>query len=92
MEDYKLVAAKVLTTSEQTLYSSSLGAIVKTILLYNSKEEESKATLTFDSVAFKFKIAAGESKILNSPILTKNIKASGEGINIHITGLEIGGA
>ena len=92
MEDYKLISAKVITKSEQTLYSSSLGAIVKTILLYNSKEEESKATLIFDSVAFKFKIAAGETKILNSPVSTKNIKASGEGINIHITGLEIGGA
>ena len=89
MEEFKQIAARSLTASETTLYSSSLGAIVKTILLYNSKETESEATLTFDSVAFKFKLAAGETKALSSPILTKSIKGTGDGINIHITGLQL---
>lgn len=89
MEEFKQIAARSLTTSEQSLYSNSLGAIVKTILLCNSKTEESEATLTFDSVAFKFKLAAGETKVLNSPILTKAIKGTGDGINIHITGLQL---
>lgn len=89
MEEFKQIAARSLTASETTLYSSSLGAIVKTILLYNSKETESEATLTFDSVAFKFQLATGETKVLSSPILTKAIKGTGDGVNIHITGLQL---
>ena len=89
MEEFKQIAARSLTASETTLYSSSLGALVKTILLYNSKGTESEATLTFDSVAFKFQLAAGETKVLSSPILTKAIKGTGDGVNIHITGLQL---
>lgn len=91
MEDYKLIAAKALTSTEQNLYSSTMGTIIKTILLYNSMEIQSSATLTLDGVAFKFNLIAGETKVLGSPILAKSIKASGEGINVHISGLEIGG-
>lgn len=92
MEEFKILVAKTLTDTEQILYSSTLGSIVKTILMNNIKTTEVEATLTIDGVAFKFKLTPGETKVLNSPIFTKSLKGMGEGINIHITGLELGGA
>lgn len=89
MEEYKLIAAKTLTATDQQLYSNTSGAIIKTILLYNSKETESEATLLIDSVAFKFKVGPGDTVVLDSPILTKNLKGTGEGINIHISGIQL---
>lgn len=89
MEEFKQIAAKALTSSEQTLYTDTKGAIVKTILLYNSKEQETEATLSLDGVAFKFKLLAGETQVISTPILSKTIKGTGDGINIHITGLQL---
>lgn len=91
MEEFIIIANKTLTGTDTLIYSNSKGAILKTILLYNTNETEGKATLTIDSVVFCFKVISGETKIITTPILSKNIKASGEGINIHITGLQLEG-
>lgn len=89
MEEFKLIANKTLTSTDTTLYTNVTGSIIKTILLHNTNATEKEATLKFDSVAFKFKLTAGETKVIDSPIFTKNISALGENINIHITGLQI---
>ena len=41
----KRIAAKTLTDTEESLYTNSAGAIVKTILLHNSNSEEKEVTL-----------------------------------------------
>lgn len=92
MEEFKIITNRTLGNSEVQLYSDTNGAIVKSILLSNSKSNEVEATLTIDSVAFKFKLAAGETKIINSVIMMKNLKATGDGLGIHITALQLGGA
>lgn len=89
MEEFKLIANKALTATEAILYTNTSGAIIKTILLHNTGSTDKEATLNLDGVAFKFKLAALETKIIGSPILSKSIKALGEGINIHITGLQL---
>ena len=83
------IAAKTLTDSEESLYNNSNGAIVKTILLYNSNSENKEVTLNFDGVTFLFNINSKETRIINSPIITNSIKVIGEGINIHISGIQL---
>ena len=83
------IAAKTLVDTEESLYNNSNGAIVKTILLHNSNSENKEVTLNFDGVTFLFNINSKETRIINSPIITNSIKAIGEGINIHISGIQL---
>ena len=87
MEEFIILANKTLSAQEESLYSNSKGAIVKTIILHNTSAK-SEAILKFDSVAFKFTLEADETKILDNIIFTKKIDAKGNGINIHITALQ----
>lgn len=89
MEEFAIIANQTLTNEEEVIYSNSRGAVVKTILLSNQNAEEKKATLTFDGVAFDYLLVPGKTEIISTPILTKEIKAIGELINIHITGLQL---
>lgn len=89
MEDYKRIAATTLTDTEIALYTDSKGAIVKTILMHNTTSAEAEITLLIDSVIFIFKIAAKETLILDHTILTNVIKAKGNGVNIHISGIQL---
>lgn len=88
MEEKRLVA-KTLTASEESLYNNSAGAIVKTILLHNSNSEDKEVTLNFDGVTFLFTLNSKETKIINSPVITNSIKATGAGVNIHISGIQL---
>ena len=88
MEEKRL-AGKTLSDSEESLYNNSSGAIVKTILLHNSNSENKEVTLNFDGVTFLFNINSKETRIINSPIITNSIKVIGEGINIHISGIQL---
>lgn len=89
MEDYKRIAATTLTANETTLYTDSKGAIVKTILMHNTTSAEVEVTLSIDSVIFIFKIAAKETVIVDKVILTNSLKAKGNGVNIHISGIQL---
>lgn len=91
MEEIR-IAAKALTDNEESLYTDSAGAIVKTILLYNSNNEEKEVTLKLDGVAFLFALKSKETKIISSPLVTNSITGSGAGVNIHISGIQLGGA
>lgn len=88
MEEYKIIKATTLTESEQTLYSNPSGVIVKTIVLQSMNLTTTKATLSFDGVAFNFELGSDVTKF-DGPIMTKEIKGSGNGVNIHITGLQL---
>ena len=89
MEEFVIIANQTLTNEEEVIYSNNKGAVVKTILLFNQNEAEQKIILTFDEVAFSYTLSPKDTKIIDSPIFTKKIKASGELINIHITGLQL---
>ncbi len=86
MEEYKLIAA-TLTDTEQTIYANSNGMIIKSILLQSTTTNK-KATLIIDGVAFNFNLNE-DTTIISTPIMTKSIKASGTGINLHITALQL---
>lgn len=88
MEEYITVAATNLTATENNLYTDSKGAIIKTILLNNTNQTTTAATLTFDGVAFNFKLEPG-STVIGGPILTKKLSGVGHGVNIHVTGLQL---
>ena len=75
MEEKRL-AAKTLTDNEESLYNNSAGAIVKTILLHNSNNEEKEVTLKLDGVAFLFTLNSKETRILSTPIVANSIKGS----------------
>lgn len=88
MEEIR-ITAKTLTDNEESLYNSSAGAIVKTILLYNPNGSQKEVTLKIDSVAFLFTLNSKESKILSTPIVTNSIVAKGATVNIHISGIQL---
>ena len=88
MEEYKIIKATTLTEAEQTLYSNTSGAVVKTIVLQSTNPTIKKATLSFDGVAFNFELGSDVTKF-EGPIMTKAIKGSGDGVNVHITGLQL---
>lgn len=88
MEEYKIIKATTLTEAEQTLYSNTSGAVVKTIVLQSTNPTITKATLSFDGVAFNFELGSDVTKF-EGPVMTKAIKGSGDGVNVHITGLQL---
>ncbi len=93
MEDQIVrIANQTLTDVETTLYSNVNGAIIKTMMIYNPGASDSEITLNIDSVIFLFSLAANETKILNSPVVINSLKATGDGINIHVSGIQLGGA
>lgn len=86
MEEFVIIANQTLTNQESVIYSNSKGAVVKTILLNASAQTE--VILVFDDIPFSFLIEK-ETTVISTPILTKKIKASGNGVNLHITGLQL---
>ena len=86
MEDFIIIANQTLTSEEQVIYSNSNGAVVKTILLNAPMQTE--VVLVFDEIPFSFLIEKGTT-VTSTPILTKKIKASGDSVNVHITGLQL---
>ena len=89
MEEFIILANKTLTGQEQNLYTDANGAIIKTIMFHNTTGNKTEATLKFDSVAFTFPLEANETKIFDNTILTKLISGQGDGINIHVTALQL---
>ena len=89
MEEFIILANKTLIGQEENLYTNANGAVIKTILLHNSAGIKTEATLKFDSVTFKFSLEANETKIFDNTILTKTMTAQGDGINIHVTALQL---
>ena len=86
MEEFAIIANQTLTNEETVIYSNSRGAVIKTILLNAPMQTE--AVLVFDEISFSFLIGK-ETTVISTPILTKEIKASGDNVNIHITGLQL---
>ena len=92
MEEFaRLVAGSITVDEEVEVYSNTNGAIVKTIILYNSNADAKEITLNLDGVIFSFSLNSKETKIISESIVTNLIKVTGNGINIHISGIQLGG-
>ena len=93
MEEFARLAAGSLTVDDEVeVYSNTNGAIVKTIMLYNSNTEVKETTLNLDGVILvSFSLNSKETKIISESIVTNLIKITGNGINIHISGIQLGG-
>lgn len=92
MEEFaRLVAGSITVDEEVEVYSNVNGAIVKTIMLYNSNADAKEITLNLDGVIFSFSLNSKETKIISESIVTNLIKVTGNGINIHISGIQLGG-
>ena len=90
MGDIIQIACRTLTTTEDVLYKSVSGVIIKSIIMYNSSSEENKVTITLDGVPFTFLLSAGGNTILNVATVTREIKAQAEtSVNINISGIEL---
>ena len=86
MEEFAIIANQTLTNEETVIYSNSRGAVIKTILLNAASQTE--AVLVFDEIPFSF-LVEKETVVISTPILTKEIKASGDEVKLHITGLQL---
>ena len=86
MEDFVIIASQTLTNEEEIIYLNSSGAVIKTILL--NAPIETEVSLMFDGIPFLFLIK-NETTVISTPILTRKIEAFGDGVNIHITGLQL---
>ncbi len=88
MSNYKVFAAKILTSSEVDLYSRTDGFIIKTIMIYNPSLSTKSVDLKFDGIDFVVKLEADETKILSNAVFCKSLKGSGDGVSIHVSGLQ----
>lgn len=86
MEEFAIIANQTLTNEETVIYSNSRGAVIKTILL--NAPTQTEVVLVFDEIPFSFLIEK-ETTVISTPILTKKIKAYGDSVNVHITGLQL---
>ena len=86
MEEFVVIANQTLTNEEEVIYSNSRGAVIKTILL--NAPTQTEVVLVFDEIPFSFLIEK-ETTVISTPILTKKIKAYGDSVNVHITGLQL---
>lgn len=92
MEEFaRLTAGSITVDEEVEVYSNVNGAIVKTIMLYNSNTAAKEITLNLDGVIFSFNLNSKETKIISESIVTNSIKITGNGINVHISGIQLGG-
>ena len=86
MEDFSVIYKGTLTGQDTTLFDDIKGCIVKNLMLYNTTIAPLQVSLTFDDVLFSFELQANEYKKLP---FTQKIVGSGDGANIHISGLVI---
>lgn len=89
MEDFSVIYNGVLTGIDADLFDNPKGCIVKNLMLYNTNQAQVQVRLTFDDVLFIFELQANEYKKLDMLPFTQKIVASGDGVNIHASGLVI---
>lgn len=89
MEQITRIAATTLTTAEQELYNNAAGAMITKVLLYNPNSTATDITLSIDGVIFLFNLTTKETQIIDFHSLVNILKATGDSINIHVTGVQM---
>ena len=93
MDEIKRLYAGTVTNTEQTVLDLTNGAVLKTILICNASETEQTIEINVDSSVFLFNIEAKKTLIIDNAIVCNilKLKASAE-LNVHISGIQLGGA
>ena len=93
MDEIKRLYAGTITDTEQTVLDLTNGVVLKTILICNNTETEQTIEINIDSSVFFFAIEAKKTLIIDNAIVCNilKLKASAE-LDIHISGIQLGGA
>ncbi|MDU4883000.1 hypothetical protein [uncultured Clostridium sp.] len=89
MDEIIRIKAGTLSDVEEQIYNDVNGAVIKTIILYNNNESKKEVTLNIDGVAFLISLEAKETRIINNSIKVNLLKVKGEGVNAHITAIQL---
>ena len=93
MDEIKRLYVGTISTEETNVLDLTNGAVLKTILICNASETEQTIEINVDSYVFLFTIEAKETLIIDNAIVCNilKLKASAE-LNVHISGIQLGGA
>ena len=93
MDEIKRLYAGTISTEETNVLDLTNGAVLKTILICNNSETEQTIDISIDSSVFLFTIEAKKTLIIDNAIVCNilKLKASAE-LDIHISGIQLGGA
>ncbi|MDU2489630.1 MAG: hypothetical protein E7D27_03415 [Clostridium celatum] len=89
MDEIIRIKAGSLSDAEEQIYNNVNGAVIKTIILYNNNESKKEVTLNIDGVAFLISLESKETRIINNSIKVNLLKVKGEGVNAHITAVQL---
>ncbi len=89
MESFSVIYAGNLTSTDQVIFDNPSGCIVKNFMIYHQQNQPGRLKVSFDEVDFFMDLQANEMKRVDILPFTKKIIASGEGINIHLSGFII---
>lgn len=89
MENFSVIYTGILTNTDQVMFDNPSGCIVKNFMVYNQQNQPGRLKVSFDTVDFFMDLQANEMKRVDILPFTKKIIASGEGINVHLSGLVI---
>lgn len=97
MDEIKRLFAGTVTNTEQTVLDLTNGAVLKTILICNSSEAEQTIKLIVDGSVFLFNVEAKKTLIIDNAIVCNILKMqvlteSEDILNVHISGIQLGGA
>ena len=97
MDEIKRLFAGTVTNTEQTVLDMTNGAVLKTIIIGNESETEQTIKLIVDGSVFLFTIEAKKTLIIDNAIVCNILKMqllteSEDVLNVHISGIQLGGA
>ena len=94
MDEIKRLYVGSITNAEVTIFDLTNGSVLKTILLYNDNTTKETVSLNIDGVIFNFDIDSKLTVVLDNPIVCNILKAktATSPVNIHISGIQLGGA
>ena len=93
MDEIKRLYVGTIGAEEINVLDLTNGAVLKTILICNASETEQTIEINVDSSVFLFNIEAKKTLIIDNAIVCNilKLKASAE-LNVHISGIQLGGA
>ena len=93
MDEIKRLYVGTIGAEEINVLDLTNGAVLKTILICNASETEQTIEINVDSSVFLFTIEAKKTLIIDNAIVCNilKLKASAE-LNVHVSGIQLGGA
>jgi Cu2+-containing amine oxidase len=94
LDEIKRLYVGTVTNTESTIFDLTNGAVLKTIVLYNDNATKETVSLNIDGTVFNFDVDTKTTVIIDKAIVCNILKAktNTNSINIHISGIQLGGA